>query len=137
MLKKIFYFPSQHLVLVIPMVLALGFLVGMIANVAKLMFIMPISMLLMVYPTMIGFQIVEFVNLSHGRLFLTASLINFIIIHLVAYGLGSTFLGSEPALFAGLALASLLPTSGMTISWTMLNKGNIPAAVKITALSLQ
>ena len=33
-------------------------------------------------------------------------------------------------------MIALFPTSGMTISWTMLNKGNVAAAIKITAISL-
>ena len=136
MLKKMFYYPSQHLITVIPLVLLAGFIVGSYVDVTGLMFIMPLSMLIMVYPTMIGFKVVEFVNLQHWRVLLVASLINFLIIPGVAYLLGTSFLQSEPEMFAGLALASLLPTSGMTISWTMLNKGNVPAAVKITALSL-
>src|SRR5699024_12706622 len=38
--------------------------------------------------------------------------------------------------FAGLALSALLPTSGMTISWTVLQKGNVGAAVKLTVFGL-
>jgi arsenite transporter len=35
-----------------------------------------------------------------------------------------------------LLLTALLPTSGMTISWTGFAKGNVPAAVKMTVLGL-
>src|SRR5690625_6988573 len=63
-------------------------------------------------------------------------IINFIIIPLIAYGLGYIFLQNQPMLFAGLALAALLPTSGMTISWTSISKGNVPGAVKLTVLGL-
>ena len=36
----------------------------------------------------------------------------------------------------GLLLAGLLPTSGMTISWTGFAKGNVEAAIKMTVLGL-
>src|SRR5699024_6099081 len=57
-------------------------------------------------------------------------------ISLLAYVLGLLFLREEPILFAGLALVALLPTSGMTISWTSISKGNVPASVKLTVLGL-
>ncbi|MDO8971644.1 MAG: bile acid:sodium symporter, partial [Saprospiraceae bacterium] len=46
------------------------------------------------------------------------------------------FLQKFPGLFAGLALASLLPTSSMTITYTLLAGGNVPGALKITIISL-
>src|SRR5690625_5668218 len=55
---------------------------------------------------------------------------------MVAYGLGLVFFRHEPTLALGLLLAALLPTSGMTISWTGFAKGNIPAAIKITIIGL-
>ncbi|KKM09259.1 sodium:proton symporter [Clostridiales bacterium PH28_bin88] len=136
MVKKIFYFPAQNLVTVIPAVLAIAFLVGSFYQTQVLKnYILPATFL-MIYPTMIGFKLVEAVNFSHARVLLWSLGLNFIVIPLVAYALGSAFFASEPQLFAGLAIASLLPTSGMTISWTMLSKGNVPAAVKITVVSL-
>lgn len=36
----------------------------------------------------------------------------------------------------GLLLAALLPTSGMTISWTGFAKGNLEAAVQLTVVGL-
>lgn len=63
-------------------------------------------------------------------------LINFVIIPLIAFLLGNTLLSSYPLMFAGLALSALLPTSGMTISWTAIHKGNVPAAVKLTVFGL-
>ncbi|GAW90975.1 arsenic resistance protein [Calderihabitans maritimus] len=136
MLKKIFMFPVKHLVLVIPAVLTIGFLTGSYFDTSFLKnFILPATFM-MIYPTMIGFRLKEAVDLSHNRVVLTSLAVNFLLVPLLAYLLGNTFLLNHPQLFAGLALASLLPTSGMTISWTMLNRGNVPAAVKITVLGL-
>ena len=36
----------------------------------------------------------------------------------------------------GLLLAALVPTSGMTISWTGFARGNLAAAVKMTVIGL-
>jgi predicted Na+-dependent transporter len=46
------------------------------------------------------------------------------------------FFAEQPAARLALLLAALLPTSGMTISWTGLAKGNVPAAVKMTVIGL-
>src|SRR5690625_7977398 len=58
--------------------------------------------------------------------------INFILIPIIALGIGFIFLSNHPVLFAGLILVSLLPTSGMTISLTSISYGNVSAAIKIT-----
>lgn len=136
MFKKILHYPSQNLVKVIPLVLLVGFAVGYIFDTNFLKeFILPATFL-MIYPTMIGFNISEAYNFSHGKVLLLSLAINFILIPAIAFTLGKLLLAAEPQLFAGLVLASLLPTSGMTISWTMIHKGNVPGAIKITAIGL-
>ncbi|AVX20214.1 Arsenite efflux pump ArsB, ACR3 family [Carboxydocella sporoproducens DSM 16521] len=136
MLKKIFHWPGKNLVLAIPIVLLIGFMVGYQWDTSFLKKYILVATVLMIYPTMIGFKIKEAFDLSHWQVLVTSLLLNFIVIPGIAYILGKTLLTNEPLLFAGLVLASLLPTSGMTISWTMLFKGNVAAAVKITAISL-
>ena len=54
----------------------------------------------------------------------------------VAYSLGVLFLSKSPSLFVGLDIASLLPTSNMTVAFTMLAKGNVRAAIKLTVTSI-
>lgn len=90
----------------------------------------------MIYPTMIGFKIKEAVDFSHMKVVIVASLLNFILIPFVAFIFGKLFLSSSPEIFAGIMMVSLFPTSGMTISWTMFSKGNVAAAIKVTAISL-
>lgn len=135
-MKKLFLYPSANLVIVIPIVLILGFLTGLVANTGFFKSYILVMTFLMIYPTMIGFKVKEAVDLSHMRPLLISIAANFVVIPLVAYGLGSALLGNSPELFVGLVMISLFPTSGMTISWTMLNKGNVAAAIKITAISL-
>lgn len=135
-MKKIFYLPSKNLVWTIPIILFLGFITGLIFNTSFLKSYILIFTFFMIYPTMIGFKIKEAVDMSHMKVVIGSLLINFILIPIIAYIFGKIFLAGSPQLFAGIVMISLFPTSGMTISWTMLNKGNVPAAVKITAISL-
>ncbi len=136
MLKKILYFPFQHLSFVVLLSMIIGLIVGNYFNDPFVRPLMPLSIFAMVLPTMIGFQWKEMASTAHTKLFVIASIINFLIIPSLAYLIGVVWLQGEPELFAGLALASLLPTSGMTISWTMVYKGNVSASIKITAISL-
>lgn len=136
MVKRIFLYPSNNLLVVIPTVLVAGFVTGYAFDLSGLKsFILPTTFL-MIYPTMIGFQLKEAFSLTYGKVILWSILLNFALIPLLAYGLGAGFLKQHPHMFAGLAIASLLPTSGMTISWTMLSKGNVGAAVKMTVVGL-
>lgn len=136
MSKNIFYWPSKNPVLSIPLTLVLGFLVGLWLDTHFLGDFILFCTFLMIYPTMIGVKLKEAFDFSHGKVIGISLLLNFLLIPLLAWGLGTAFLSSDPTMMAGLAIAGLLPTSGMTISWTMMYKGNVPAAVKMTALSL-
>lgn len=135
-MKKFFLFPSNNLTIAIPIVLVLGFIVGLYTNTTFLKDYILILTFVMIYPTMIGFKLKEAIDLSHMKTLLISLVINFVFIPLVAYLLGTAILTDKPEMFAGLIMISLFPTSGMTISWTMLSKGNVPAAIKITAISL-
>ncbi|MFX4261774.1 arsenic resistance protein [Pelotomaculum propionicicum] len=134
---NLFFLPSRNIALTIPVMLVTGFIAGLYLNTSFLKdYILLVTVLIMIYPTMIGFKTNEIINTSHTRLLLAASVINFILVPLLAYVLGVVFLLRDPQLFAGLAIASLLPTSNMTIAFTHFGRGNIPAAVKLTVISL-
>ncbi|MBN2286098.1 MAG: arsenic resistance protein [Tissierellales bacterium] len=135
-MKKIFLFPSENLMISIPVVLVLGFVAGLFLNITFLKDYILIFTFLMIYPTMIGFKIREAIDLSHMRVVVASSIVNFVLIPLLAIIMGQLFLTQQPQLYAGLIMISLFPTSGMTISWTMISKGNVSAAIKITAISL-
>jgi ACR3 family arsenite transporter len=131
-----FFLPGRNLAITLPITLVAGFIVGLLVDTGPMKsLILPVT-ILMIYPTMIGFRVSELVNLSHTRLLAVSLIINFILIPLIAYLLGSIFLRSDYQMFAGLIIAALLPTSNMTIAFTMISKGNVPAAIKLTVLSL-
>ncbi|WDC84432.1 hypothetical protein PL321_01015 [Caloramator sp. mosi_1] len=134
--KKDILLSIKNLVKVIPLVMLIGFLTGLKVDLNFMKSYILVFTVFMIYPTMVGFNYKSAFDLSHSKLVLLSLLINFLIIPVIAYFMGITLFKNNMDMFAGLAIASLLPTSGMTISWTMLNKGNVSAAVKITALSL-
>ena len=136
MFKEILTFPSRHLIYVIPSTIVSGLAVGYFVDASSLKgFILPV-VVFMIYPTMIGFELRELLDLSERKLVVLSLFINFILVPIVAYVLGLIFLLRNPELFAGLAIASLLPTSNMTIAYTMFAGGNVKASVKLVALSL-
>jgi len=131
-----FSWPSRHLSRAIFLALLTGFGLGLVLDTTPLQrWLLPLTFI-MIYPSMIGFKANEIFSRSHGRILAAVLLLNFLAIPLSAYLLGLGFLLSTPQLFAGLAIAALLPTSNMTISFTMLAGGNVPASVKMTTFGL-
>jgi len=127
---------QKNLVWAIPSAMIAGIVIGYLINPAPLKaWIVPLTFL-MVYPMMINLQIQKVLSGQDYKLQLVTQLINFAIVPFFAYGMGLIFFGDRPLVALGLLLASLLPTSGMTISWTGFAKGNLSAAVKMTVIGL-
>ena len=127
---------QKKLVWAIPATMLLGLACGYFFDVSWLRFaIMPLTFL-MVYPMMVNLRLEELLSKADMRAQWTAQLINFAVIPFLAYALGQWFFPDAPAVMLGLLLAALLPTSGMTISWTGFAKGNLSAAVKMTVIGL-
>ena len=113
-----------------------GILVGAVTNPAPLKaLIIPLTFL-MVYPMMINLQLQKVLSGGDYRIQLLTQVINFGVIPFFALGMGKVFFADQPLIALGLLLASLLPTSGMTISWTGFAQGNISAAIKMTVVGL-
>ena len=127
---------QKHLVWSIPGAMLLGLAYGRWADGSVLRWaIMPLTFL-MVYPMMVTLNLRALAGRGDGRLQLTALVLNFVLMPLLGWGLGLLFFAEQPAARLALLLTALLPTSGMTISWTGLAKGNVPAAVKMTVIGL-
>ncbi|MEA5448024.1 bile acid:sodium symporter [Leptolyngbya sp. CCNP1308] len=127
---------QKNLIWAIPASMILGIVVGYITNPAPLKaLIIPLTFL-MVYPMMINLQIQKVFSGQDYKLQLVTQLINFAVVPFFAFGIGQLFFADRPLVALGLLLASLLPTSGMTISWTGFAKGNLNAAVKMTVIGL-
>lgn len=135
-MKKIYTFPQKYLLLSVPLTLILGFVIGTFVDTSFLKPTILIGTIIMIYATMVGFKFKELTNFKGSKVLIYSMIINFAVIPLVAFAIGKTFLSDHPIMFAGLALSALLPTSGMTISWTAIQKGNVPSAIKLTVFGL-
>ncbi|MFH7320521.1 arsenic resistance protein [Desulfurivibrio sp. D14AmB] len=131
---------NKQLVYAIPAMMALGFLFGTMVDREQVrgltILIVPLT-ILMVYPMMISLNIAQLkAGVKNVRLQGVTQLVNFALIPFLAYGLGLFFFPDRPYLALGLLLAALLPTSGMTISWTGFARGNLGAAINMTVIGL-
>jgi ACR3 family arsenite efflux pump ArsB len=131
---------NKNLIIAIPTLMLAGFLFGissrpdLIILLKKL--ILPFTFL-MVYPMMVTLNIRHLQEgMKNVKLQVMAQFINFGVIPFIAYTLGLYFFPDRPYMALGLLLAALLPTSGMTISWTGFAKGNMGAAINMTVIGL-
>lgn len=127
---------SKHLSLSIPLFLLLGLIAGLLFPAQPLAVLIAPLTLLMVYPMMVGVRMQQLFVRGNNAVQWWAIGVNFLFIPFVAFVLGKLIFPEQPALALGLLLAALLPTSGMTISWTGFAKGNVPAAIKLTIIGL-
>lgn len=127
---------SKQLIIAIPVMMVAGFIYGLLLPPAWLKSLIIPFTFLMVYPMMVTLKIKKVFVGGDGKTQLLTQLINFCIVPFIAYGLGRLFFPEQHMLALGLLLAALLPTSGMTISWTGFAKGNLEAAVKMTVIGL-
>lgn len=135
-MKKILVFLKKNMVVVIPAAMFLGVVYGALFSAVWLsVLIVPLTFL-MVYPMMVTMDFSALAGGGDFKLQMVVLLINFCFMPFVAYFTGKMFFADRPVTVLGLLLAGLLPTSGMTISWTGFAKGNIGAAVKMTVIGL-
>ncbi len=133
---KVLLFVQKNLVWSIPAFMILGVLFGFNYDPRPLQqAIIPFTFL-MVYPMMVTLNVREVFAGGDTGLQLTTQVINFALIPFLGYSIGQYFFADQPLIALGLLLTSLLPTSGMTISWTGFAKGNISAAIKMTVIGL-
>ena len=127
---------SKHLIVLIPTAMVLGLIAGIVWDMAPLKaLILPLTML-MVYPMLVNFRPAQALSLKDSKAVGLAMGLDFLVLPAIAWGLAVIFFRDQPALYVGMVLAGLFPTSGMTISWTGFAKGNVAAAVKMTVIGL-
>lgn len=127
---------TRNLIVAIPLMMAAGFVYGLVAETAWLKSMIIPFTFLMVYPMMVTLKVKKVFEGGDVKAQVLTQLINFAIVPFVAYGFGMFFFADKPYMALGLLLAGLVPTSGMTISWTGFAKGNMSAAVKMTVIGL-
>lgn len=127
---------KKNLIISILVSIALGVVLGYYFDLSFLSkTILPLTFLL-VYPMMVTLKLESIVEKWNVKLQVTTQIINFIVFPLIAWGLGLLFFSDNEYLRLGLLLIALLPTSGMTISWTAMAKGNVNAAIKMVVFGL-
>ena len=127
---------KEHLSISILLSMILGLVIGYFADTSVLNnLIIPLT-IVMVFPMMVNINLKQIFDKGDKKILIMSQMVNFIIIPLIAFGIGSLFFADQPYVFIGFMLMAVLPTSGMTISWTGFTKGNIGAAIKITILGL-
>lgn len=129
-------FIQKQLVWSIPANMILGILFGYFFDASFLrILIIPLTFL-MVYPMMVNLQLNQLFSTATLRVQIMAQLINFFVVPFFSFGIGKLFYSDQPLILLGLLLTSLLPTSGMTISWTGFARGNLNAAIQMTVVGL-
>jgi ACR3 family arsenite efflux pump ArsB len=129
-------FVTKNLSLALPLAMIAGFAFGNWVDAGFLkVAVLPLTFAL-VYPMMVGIEIKKLFNKGNGKLQATALFLNFAVFPFIAAGLGRLVFPGSPYLQLGLLMAALLPTSGMTVTWTGLSKGNVPEAVRMTIVGL-
>lgn len=127
---------NRQLIWSIPAAMLLGFATGFWIDATALkVLVLPLTFL-MVYPMTVNLRVQSLFNRFDTRLHAATALLNFGVFPFVAFGLGRFFFPGQPYLALGLLMAALVPTSGMTISWTGMAKGNVPAAVQMSVIGL-
>lgn len=115
--------------------MVVGLVVGSLVDVSILKeFILPLTFLL-VYPMLVPLNFASLKEKENNVLQLVVQGINFIVFPLFAYGIGLIFF-ENVYLRLGLLLIALLPTSGMSISWTVMAKGNVNAVIRMVIIGL-
>lgn len=127
---------NKNLVVAIPLMMTLGFIFGLYSEADFLKKLIVPFTFLMVYPMMVMLKIKKVFEGGDIKAQILTQFINFAIIPFIAFGIGRIFFVDKPYMALGLLLAALVPTSGMTISWTGFAKGNLGAAVKMTVIGL-
>lgn len=127
---------SRNLIISIPLSMLLGFILGVSGDMSWMKSLIIPFTFLMVYPMMVTLKIREVFSGGDTKAQLLTQLINFGLVPFLSYGVARAFFPDKPYLVLGLLLAGLVPTSGMTISWTGFAKGKVAAAVKMTVIGL-
>jgi len=135
-MRKLLAKASKHLVLLIPASMLLGFTTGLLLDLPWIKHLVLPATFLMIYPMMVNFKPQAAMSMKDSKPVGMSLFQNFLVIPIIAFIIGKMFFADSPQLFIGLILASLFPTSGMTISWTGFAKGNVEAAVKMTVVGL-
>ncbi len=131
---------QKNLVWAIPAAMGLGLVYGNLLDGGPLKaWIIPVTFV-MVYPMMVSLNFKAMFKGGDTRLQAATQAVNFVLVPALAFFIGRLLLGGANEKYGlwavGLFLIGVLPTSGMTISWTGFARGNKEAAIKMVVFGL-
>ena len=131
---------QKKLIWAIPIAMTSGLVFGYLMDASMLKgLIFPVTFI-MVFPMMVTLNVRSVFKGRDTGLQIAAQAVNFILIPFLAYLTGKIFFPVEAEKYSlwavGLFLMGVLPTSGMTISWTGFAGGNKGAAIKMVVFGL-
>ncbi|MFH5880974.1 arsenic resistance protein [Liberiplasma polymorphum] len=133
---KLLYWISGHIVLSILIAMSIGFLVGAFIDTSSLRGLVTYLSFLMVYPMMVTLNFKSLKEKGNLKLQVVTQCINFIYLPLLAVLFGYIFFKFNDNFRLGILLIALLPTSGMTVSWTVMANGNVKEAIRMIVIGL-
>lgn len=136
MIFKLLGLMKKKIIISILIAMVLGILVGYNFDVEWMKQTITPLTFLMVYPMLVTLKLESLKEKGNFKLQLVTMVINFGVLPFVAYLLGVIFFEDVIAFRLGLIMMSLLPTSGMTISWTVMGKGNVSEAIRMVVFGL-
>ena len=126
----------RHLVLSILTAMTLGFIIGVLIDTESFRIMVTPLSFLMVYPMMVTLNFRSLLERGNWKLQGVTQLINFVYLPLLAIVFGWLFFSQDENYRLGILLIALLPTSGMTVSWTVMAKGNVKEAIRMIVIGL-
>lgn len=130
-------FFKKNLLKLVPLTIVFALIVGYLGNTSGLKVYVSTILFLMIYPMMINMNIFDvFKTFTAPKKIIIATLINFIVSPIIAIIIGRLFFSQHPSLMLALVIISVLPTSGMTASWTGLSGGNLKLSLAIMSTNL-
>ncbi len=133
---NVFKWIQKHLVFSIMLGMVLGFVIGVLWDTSFLRVSINYLSFLMVYPMMVTLNYKSLLEKGNIKLQLITQIVNFGYLPLLAYFFGIWFFKDEIYFRLGIMLIALLPTSGMTVSWTVMAKGNVKEAIRMIVIGL-
>ncbi len=136
MFREVITFPSRKLIYILPAIIVSALIAGYFFDTKPLKTLMLPVIIYTVYPSMIGFRLKELASFAEKRLLLLNLILNFFLVPITAYVAGSLFLHQNHEMLTGLIIISVVPGGNMIIAFSMLFKGNVKAAIKLTTTNL-
>ncbi len=127
---------QKRLTLYLPLTMLLAVIYGYYFNPQPLRALITPIIFFMVYPMMVTLKYKELFTKGNKRLHIVTQLVNFVIFPFLGFFIWRFSFSDNQYIGIGLLLMALLPTSGMTISWTGFAKGNVSAAIKMMVVGL-